>query len=292
MGRFEEAILQFRAALKLQPELVQARINLGIALVSLSRFPEAEKELQEAARLAPNDPEVAFNLGAAYVSARKTPEGIRELRRSLSLRPNFTEARERLGTALFYEGKLEEATREFGEALKTRPESADAHFGLGLIHSEEGRTEEAIREYERALQGEPNHSAASTNLALLYGRSGKAPFRAQNRVAAFELYRRAILAKNWSAAWETLSERTRALYLNDSSRFRYAAQKAFENPGIRDKLAAPGFFLPYLEPPSPDPSSGLPYDPSRLGAIREGVSGDWKVDFLVLSGFPGPDPER
>lgn len=291
-GRFEEAADQFREALKQQPDLVQARTNLGVTLVSLSRFPEAEKELQEAARIAPNDPEVAFNLGAAYVSARKTPEGIRELRRALALRPDFVEARERLGTALFYEGKLAEAAREFGEALKVNPDLADAHLGLGLVHNEEGETQEAIREYEAALRSQPKHPAVTTNLALLYGRAAKAPARASNRVAAFEIYRRLILAQNWGAAWGILSQRTRALYLGDPQRFRYAANKAFGDPRIREKLAAPGFFLPYLEPPSPDPSSGLPYDPSRLSAIQESESGEWKVDFLVLGAAPAPDPER
>jgi len=292
VGRLDQAVTEFRQALKLKPELTSARINLGIVLVTMGRFPEAEKELREAARQAPEDPEVAFNLGAAYVSARRTEDGIRELRRALALRPDFAEARERMGTAFFYDGKLEEAAREFGEALKIRPKYAEAHFGLGVLLSEEGKEEEAIREYERTLENQPDHAAASTNLALLYGRTGKTPPRGTNRVAAFEIYRRRLLEKNWDAAWSILSRHSRALYLDDPERFRYAARKGFDDPRVLEKLAAPGFFLRYLEPPSPDPASGLPYDPAQMGAVRESSDGEWKVDLLVVQDLPGPDPER
>ena len=291
-GRLEQAVEQFREALRIDPSLIPARINLGIALIALGRFPEAEKELSEAARRAPRDPEVAFNLGAALVSARRAEEGIRELQRALSLRKDFAEAHERIGTAYFFDGKLEEAEKEFEEALRIRPDYADAHFGLGVLLSEQGKDPEAIREYEKALETEPTHSTASTNLALLYGKKEAAPSRAVNRVAAFEIYRRALLERNFDAAWNILSRRSQALYLDDPRRFAYAARKGFDDPVARNRLASSAFFLRYLEPPHPDPSSGLPYDPARMRAVQEGTGGEWKVDLVVLTGEPSPDSLR
>ena len=291
-GNLDEAVAQYREALRLKPDLAQARINLGIALVSLGRFPEGEKELREAAKLFPNDPEAAFNLGAALVSARRTDEGIRELRRALSLRKHFAEAHERIATACFYDGKLDQAETEFREALSIRPDYAEAHQGLGVLMTEQGKEDQAIQEYEKALAIQPTHHDASINLALLYGRKDKAPAKPVNRVAAFEIYRRGLLDKNWDRAWQVLSARSRAIYLDDPLRFRYAAQKGFDNPQTRERLSSPSFFLRYLEPPAPDPSSGLPYDPGRMGALKEGPDEEWRVDFLVLSGLPSPDPQR
>jgi Flp pilus assembly protein TadD len=291
-GQMDQAVAQFREALRIDPSLIPARINLGIALVSLGRFPEAEKELRDAARLAPDDPEVAFNLGAALVSARRTQDGVHELQRSLALRKDFPEAHERLATAYFFDGQLEQAEKEFKEALQIRPAYADAHFGLGVLRSEQGNDEEAIREYEQALQSEPLLASASTNLALLYGKRPAPPARAVNRVAAFEIYRRALLERDFGAAWRILSLRSRAFYLDDPKRFAYAARKGFDDSRARERLGSAAFFLRYLEPPHPDPSSGLPYDPGRMRAVQEGAEGEWKVDFSVLSGQPSPDPLR
>ena len=290
-GRLDEAAAQFREALRLKPDLMQARMNLGIALVSLGRFPEAEKELREAAKLNPKDAEAAFNLGAALVSARKGEEGIRELQRALSLRPDFAEAHEQIATAYFYDGRIDAADKEFREAIRLKKDSPGAHVGLGVLLTEQGKEADAIREYEEALAIQPLDRTASINLALLYGKAGAPPARGANRIAAFEVYRRALLAGNWAAAWSVLSARSQAMYLDDLERFRYAAQKAFSDPKTRERLSAASFFLPYLEPPQPDPSSGLPYDPGRMGAVRE-RDGEWKVDLLVLSGLPSPDPQR
>jgi Flp pilus assembly protein TadD len=291
-GQQEEAVAQFREALRIDPSLIPARINLGIALVALGRFPEAEKELREAARLSPNDPEVAFNLGAALVSARRTEEGIRELQRALALRKDFAEAHERIASARFFDGKLTEAEKEFKEALRIRPAYADAHFGLGVLFTEQGNDEGAIREYEQALQSEPLLATASTNLALLYGKRPAPPARGVNRVAAFEIYRRALLQRDFAVAWNVLSSRSKAFYLDDPKRFSYAAKKGFDDPRAREKLGSPAFFLRYLEPPHPDPASGLPYDPGRMRAVQEGGDREWKVDLSVLSGQPSPDPLR
>src|SRR5262245_18792565 len=291
-GNLEEAVAQLREAIELAPEMVQARLNLGIALVALGRFPGAEKELKEAVRLAPRDPEAAFNLGAAYVAARRTQEGIRELQRALSLRADFAAARERLATAWFYEGKPAEAEREFKEALRLQPDLAEAHFGLGALYRERGDDASAILEYAATLASRPTHADASTNLSLLYGRRPGPPARAVNRIAAFEIYRRALLRSDYAAAWQTLSERTRRFYLEDPGRFRYAAERGFKDPETRRRLESPAFFLRYLEPPVPNSVSGLPFDPSRMDGIREGPEGDFKVDFRVRSGVPGPDPQR
>ncbi len=288
-GRNEEAASRFREALKIDPGLIVARINLGVALVALGRASEAEKELEEAARRAPSDPEVAYNLGAAYAANRKTSQAIKELKRALQLRPDFPEAMERLATATFYDGKQDEALKDFREALRLRPDFPDAHFGLGVLLTEQGKEDEAIREYEKVLELEPEHPGATTNLTLLYART-RAPLpKAINRAAAFELFRRAIVRNDAKAAWDLLSPRSRQLYLNDPERFRYAFERGFSDPKAKERSQSPGFFLKYLEPPRPDPASGLPYDPTRMRGVRDPSSGEWKVDFWVVEALPAPE---
>jgi tetratricopeptide (TPR) repeat protein len=263
-----------------------------VALVALKRIPEAEVELKEATRRAPNDADAAYNLGAAYTAARKGDDAIRELKRALTLKPGLAEAHERIATSHFYEGRLAEARREFDEALKLQPDLADAHFGLGVLLTEEGKGEEAIREYEQVLATQPTHPGASTNLALLYGRTGHPLERATNRIAAFEMYRRALLRRDYAGAWKLLSPASRKSYIDDPDRFAFAAAKGWEEAKARERLAVPGFYLPFLEPPRVEPVSGLPFDPSRMGAERDKETGEWRVDVLIVHAIPGPDPLR
>jgi tetratricopeptide (TPR) repeat protein len=288
-GRAKEASDWLERAIAIDPNLTAARINLGAVLLTLGQAARAEETLREAARRAPSDPEVAFNLGALYTSARKTGEAIDELRRAVSLRSDFPEARERLGTAYFYAGKPQEALREFREALRLRPDFADAHFGLAVLLTEDGHEGEAIREYEKVLEIQPTHPGATTNLTLLYGRAAFPLARATNRVAALEMFRRAILRRDWQGAWQLISKRSRAFYLDDPERFHLAFLRGFADPKVIARVQSASFFLQYLEPPHVDPASGLPYDPARLRAILDPVSGEWKVDFWVVEALPAPD---
>lgn len=64
-GNVEAAIPQYRAYLKLRPEAVDARSNLGAALSKAGRYAEAIPEYRQALRGRPGDPHIRLNLALA-----------------------------------------------------------------------------------------------------------------------------------------------------------------------------------------------------------------------------------
>ena len=50
-GRLPEAIRELEEALRIKPDLVRARHNLGVALRASGRIPEADAQFEEAKRL-------------------------------------------------------------------------------------------------------------------------------------------------------------------------------------------------------------------------------------------------
>jgi tetratricopeptide (TPR) repeat protein len=65
-GDYVEAVRDYRRVLQLQPDLADARANLGAALVHLGRFQEAVGEYRAALKAAPNNPGIRLNLALAY----------------------------------------------------------------------------------------------------------------------------------------------------------------------------------------------------------------------------------
>jgi len=61
-GQLDEAVQQFKEALRLNPAYAQAYINLGRALVRLGRKDEAVQDFEEALRLKPNSDEAKQQL--------------------------------------------------------------------------------------------------------------------------------------------------------------------------------------------------------------------------------------
>src|SRR6267143_433927 len=65
-GDFEGAIAGYRAYLKLRPNAIDARSNLGAALARLGRYDEAITEYKRALQKESANPGVRLNLGLAY----------------------------------------------------------------------------------------------------------------------------------------------------------------------------------------------------------------------------------
>jgi tetratricopeptide (TPR) repeat protein len=73
-GDFPAAAEAYRDFLKLRPEEVGARSNLGVVLVKLGRYDEAITEYQAASRLAPDDIRIGVNLALALVKSGRLSE--------------------------------------------------------------------------------------------------------------------------------------------------------------------------------------------------------------------------
>ena len=92
-NRFDDAIPQFEEALKLQPDMVMAHVQLGGALLQVKRLAEAERELKQ-----------AYELGGASAGA----------------------AQLLLGETYHLQGKYELAIRAFEQYLKDVPNAPNA----------------------------------------------------------------------------------------------------------------------------------------------------------------------
>jgi protein O-mannosyl-transferase len=155
-GRTAEAIAQYQQALRLQPDYVDARNNLGAALMTTpGRMDDAIAQYREALRLKPDYPGVHYNLGNALLKIPgQMDEAVAHLQEALRRDPDFADAHRSLGDAWAkMPGQLEKAVAEFKEALRLRPDYVDARINLGsALARMPGRISEAMTEFEAAAR--------------------------------------------------------------------------------------------------------------------------------------------
>jgi Flp pilus assembly protein TadD len=99
LGRYEEALEQFQAAVEADPRDAESWVMLGDSFMRSGRLPAAIARYQEAVQIRPDAP--AHNsLGFAYLRAGRLDNAIAEFREALRLRPDDPQAQANLETAL------------------------------------------------------------------------------------------------------------------------------------------------------------------------------------------------
>src|SRR3954447_17144618 len=79
-GDFPAAVREYQACVAAEPNRVEARSNLGAVLAKLGRYQDAIDQYQAALKVAPRDvaPRLRFNLALAYYKSNQIPEAAAE----------------------------------------------------------------------------------------------------------------------------------------------------------------------------------------------------------------------
>jgi tetratricopeptide (TPR) repeat protein len=170
-GRWADAAEEFRKALAARPESVEARVNLGSALVQTGDLDSATLQFREALRLDPNNATAHFNLGLLLSGKGPTPEALEHLRAAVDRWPRDAEARRTLARLLRDAGRLEEALAEYGKAVELDPAEETARLGEADTLARLGRYGQARQRLEEALRSLPGSGRLSHGLARLLAAS-------------------------------------------------------------------------------------------------------------------------
>ena len=186
-GRLPEAVAEFERVLQLKPDNEEAHNNLGNVLVQLGRGPEGIAHYRAALRLKPDSVEAHFNLGRALRNTGDDPAAIAEYREALRFLPGAAEIWSSLGSALYRVERMPEAMAAYAEAVRLQPGSALFHSNLGLTLTGAGRLDEATAQLRLAVRLAPGFADAHYNLGValqLAGRADEADaeFKASGRV--------------------------------------------------------------------------------------------------------------
>ncbi len=206
-GDTTAALVEYRAALALDPDFVPARANLGNALFVSGDFdgarqayqtlrdldpknvlaaegfaelalkagdaPAAVRHYLDAAEWSPVDPRYLTKAGQIRMAAGDTAEGIILLRRALELDPGYLPAFAELAAMYLVKGDHTAAERIYRDAADYAPNDAEAQSAhgrmLAILHDWQG----AALRYERASALSPDTALYRREHAIMLQRQGR-----------------------------------------------------------------------------------------------------------------------
>lgn len=201
-GEFARAAEEFKKVLAIDPTLVEAEVNLGLAYQSLFEYDQAVRHLTKALRERPNLLGPTVIVGMDYLKLGSPEKALPYLQHALKLDPSNRDARQALASSYLGQEDFRNAADEFRQIAAFDSDKPEAWFKLGheyldlaarlafrgarLYHDsawghrflgdlllQRNRWDDAVREYQKALSADPRQPGLHTSLGNSYLRAGK-----------------------------------------------------------------------------------------------------------------------
>jgi tetratricopeptide (TPR) repeat protein len=160
----DNAIAEYRKALKINPNNVQAHLKMGFLLCNVKG--NVEEGMAHLTRTLELDPDNAFahhDLGMALLPQKKFEQAIKHLSQALQRMPQGVDKQysavamhHNLGLALFYCRKFKESTVHLSQAVRLDHGDGKIHYDLAASLAAEGKNEDALNHYSKALSLKPD----------------------------------------------------------------------------------------------------------------------------------------
>lgn len=146
-GRYDEAVSEFRTALRLDPKLVmRARFPLAVALFELKQSAAARREFEAVRREVGDHPNVLYYLGRLDLLDQDFDGAIQNFNKAV-IKPPFPDTAYHLGFAYLKQGNLQAAEKWLKTAAEANPKDSAVPYQLGMVYRKLGREEESKRAF-------------------------------------------------------------------------------------------------------------------------------------------------
>jgi tetratricopeptide (TPR) repeat protein len=230
LQRFDEAVSEYRTAIRLNPGMVHAFNSLGVTLMDKGDLREAEVAFRTAILIQtarrqkvvyddePKRTHSRYNLGLLLNKTNRSREAIEAFREAIKQDPKLAAAHIDLGNALRNEGELDQALRSYDDAVKVDPAmEARSLIGISNVLYQRGDLEESLKAIRRSIKLEPQVPLAHDNLGLALLKKGLVDEAIAAHRKALELRPDPDVQRNLAAALLRKGELDEALTYIDKS---------------------------------------------------------------------------
>lgn len=160
----EQQIGLAEAALRKNPNNVQARLQLALVYEQAKRYDDSIAQFDQVLKVVPDSKDALLGKGFALMTKGDLDKAIAPLTKVVKATRTgeFAGADDQLGAAYYYLGviavkqkKPDEALTQLTHALKIQPTDSDAMYQVGLARLQKGQNPEAVATFKEALRFVP-----------------------------------------------------------------------------------------------------------------------------------------
>ena len=167
-GHMEQALAEFEAALKLDPNSKIARLGLGTLKARLDRLDDALNEFKEVLRLDPLNLQAHLRLARVLISKKEMDKAQEYAESALRIDSKASLGNLLLGHIYLSREDLVKAKEQFSKALALSPRLVRARIQMAAVLRKEGRYIDALAQLNAAVRIEPDSDRVHESLGKLH----------------------------------------------------------------------------------------------------------------------------
>src|SRR5688572_24161821 len=172
-GKTQEAIIEYRNAIKEDPKSGQARYQLAEAYANGGNTVAAAREYVRAADLLPQETLVQIKASQYLMTTGQFDDAKTRLKAVIDRDPSNAEAQVLYGNAMAGLNDLDGAVRQLEDAIRLEPGRANSYSSLAALKLKQGAADEARAAFEKAVELDARSLTAWLSLANFRWSTGK-----------------------------------------------------------------------------------------------------------------------
>ena len=162
IGAYDEAIEILNAAVKIDPQYVDAYNQMGLIFFEADRKNESVEAFKKAIAMDPENLKSRLGLGKTYSMLTRNDLAVEQYLKAADLKKNDTDILFKIALEYWYHQNFEKSKEYYNQVLEIDPEHIQTHLNLISVYENLEEWKKAIREIEisRKLGEEKNNSQA------------------------------------------------------------------------------------------------------------------------------------
>ena len=162
---FEEAVSQYRTAIKKGNNEAETHTNMGLALYELGQTKEAKKQHYTAIEYQWNHLGAHYNLALLFLSEQEYKQAHKHLLKAQEIAPQDIEVLNNLGNCYLHLGDISAARTFYAQALAQEPYYIEAMYNMAMSYEVSGNFIEVKQRLQKLLEIHPKHLRSLRTLA-------------------------------------------------------------------------------------------------------------------------------
>ncbi|MBF0398354.1 MAG: tetratricopeptide repeat protein, partial [Desulfobacterales bacterium] len=174
-GNIDDAIIQFKRAITLDPSNVNVHNSLGVCYAVKKNYKNAMEEFESAIKFNPLEVMALYNLGLAKLLSQNKELALDLFLQADAIDNNMFEVKFQLGKIYLEDKEYEKSKLYLEKALEINQDSVPALHLLGECYTSLNMLKEAVNIYKKAIKYNPSDAHSLSSLGYVFDLLGENP---------------------------------------------------------------------------------------------------------------------